>query len=90
MSTKAFKNDQSNEKTLPDQQKDNEKDKYNDNDNDNDKYIWRSQFGSQFRPNFTISANFIISDKFYNPGILGLPGVRVVSQFLMFLLRRRS
>ena len=73
--------DQSDGKTLPDQQKDNEKDKYN----DNDKYIWRTQFGSQFRPNFTISANFIISDKFYNPGIpgiLGIPGVWAVSQFL--------
>ena len=31
---------------------------------------------SQFRPNFTISA------KFHNPGILGIPGVRAVSQFL--------
>ena len=30
---------------------------------------------SQFRPNFTISA------KFHNPGILGIPGVRAVSQF---------
>ena len=34
---------------------------------------------SQFRPNFTISA------KFYNPGILGTPGVRAVSQFLRCL-----
>ena len=31
---------------------------------------------SQFRPNFTISA------KFHNPGILGIPEVRAVSQFL--------
>ena len=31
---------------------------------------------SQLRPNFTISA------KFHNPGILGIPGVRAVSQFL--------
>ena len=76
--------DQSDEETWPDQQKDNEKDKYN----DNDKYIWRTQFGSQFRPNFTISANFIILDKFYNPGILGIPGVRAVLHFLWcFLLR---
>ena len=30
---------------------------------------------SQFRPNFTISS------KFHNPGILGIPGVRAVSQF---------
>ena len=35
---------------------------------------------SQFRPNFTISA------KFHNAGILGIPGVRAVSQFLRCFL----
>ena len=35
---------------------------------------------SKFRPNFTISA------KFHNPGILGIPGVRAVSQFLQCFL----
>ena len=35
---------------------------------------------SQFRPNFTTSA------KFHNPGILGIPGVRAVSQFLQCFL----
>ena len=35
---------------------------------------------SQFRPNFTISA------KFHNPGILGIPGVRAVSQCLRCFL----
>ena len=39
----------------------------------------RGLYQCSFRPNFTISVNFIISDKFYNPGI---PGVRAVSQFL--------